>query len=225
MSLRPAAESKYQQDITDEKSNSFLLPQIFHNLSQDSAGSRSFTPRLTKSRWVRWYTVVCPRFGSRSRACEVQMDSRSPTTSAVGKDDDRRRISWLSRSWQRCCISWSCCRVFSNSSLSLVASSWRMPMRSRSKRALLPSTSCRRETSVSRSVAGTSGCAVVTDGETGGTSTDAGRMAEGVDGTYSSNRILVKVVVPGAVETPGQAQGPCRRKVKTLVAKLEMTWG
>ena len=33
---------------------------------------------------------------------------------------------------------------------------------------------------------------MVTDEETGGTSIDAGRMAEGVDGTYSSNRILVK---------------------------------
>ena len=217
--------SIYQQDITDEKSNIFLLPQIFHNLSQDREGSRSFTSRLTKSRWVRWYTVVCPRFGSRSRACEVQMGSRSPTTSAVVKDDDRRCISWLSRSWQRCCISWSCCRVFSNSSLSLVASSWKMSIRSRSKRALLSSASCRRETSVPRSVAGTFGGAVVTDEETGGTSTDAGRMAEGVEGTYSSNRILVKGGGSSDRGDPGQAQGPCQRKVKILVAKLEMTWG
>ena len=166
----------YQQDETDEKSNSFLLSQTFHNLSQDRAGSCSFTSGLIKFRWVRWYTVVCPQFESRSRACEVQMGSRSTTTSVVGKDDDRRRISCFSRSWQHCCISWSSCRVFRSSSLSLVASSWRMPIRSRFKQALLPSTSCRRETSLSRSVAGTSRCTVVMDEGTGGTSTNTHKV-------------------------------------------------
>ena len=46
----------------------------------------------------------------------------------------------------------------------------------------------------------------------GGTSTNAGRLAKGVDGTNSSNRVLVTVVVQGAEEMLERAQNLGQKK-------------